>query len=85
MVFPNYAEIWLQSQADHILFIKHSNQGKVTTLIAYVDDIVKTRNDVGKIQNLKHSLPNEFEINDLDCLKILGIEGARLKHGIFIS
>jgi len=30
----------MQSQTDHTLFIKHSTQGKVTTLIVYVDDIV---------------------------------------------
>jgi hypothetical protein len=75
-----------QSQADHTLFIKHSSQGKVTTLIVYVDGIVLTRNDDGEIQNLKQSLANEFEIKDLGSLKyFLGIEVARSKHGIFIS
>jgi hypothetical protein len=64
----------------------HSTQGKVTTLIVYVDDIVLTRNDDGEIQNLRHNLANEFEIKDLGSLKnFLDIEVARSKHGIFIS
>jgi hypothetical protein len=33
-----------QSQADHIPFIKHSSQGKVTALTIYVDETVLTRN-----------------------------------------
>jgi hypothetical protein len=69
-----------QSQADHTLFIKHSSQGKKTTLIVYVDDIVLEGNDDGEIQNLKHRLANEFEIKDLGRHEV-----ARSKHGIFIS
>jgi hypothetical protein len=41
-----------QSQVDHTLFIKHPSQGKVTTLIVYVDDIVLTGNDDGEMQNI---------------------------------
>jgi hypothetical protein len=75
-----------QSQADHTLFIKHSSQGKVTTSIMYVDEIVLTGNGDGEMQNLKHRLANEFEIKDLGTLKyFLGIEVSRSKHGIFIS
>jgi hypothetical protein len=75
-----------QSQADHTLFIKHSTQGKITALIVYVDDIVLISNDDWELQNLKHSLANEFEIKDLGSLKyFLGIEVARSRHGIFIS
>lgn len=77
---------YMQSQADHTLFIKHSTQGKVTTLIVYVDDIVLKWNDDGERRSLKHSLPNEFKIKDKGSLKyFLNIEVARSKHGIFIS
>jgi hypothetical protein len=31
-----------KSQASHILFIKHSTQGKVTALIVYIENIVVT-------------------------------------------
>jgi hypothetical protein len=75
-----------QRQANHTLFIKHSSQGKVTSLIVYVDDIVLTGNDDGEIQNLRHYLANKFELKDLGSLKyFLGIEVARSKHGIIIS
>jgi len=55
---------YMQIQADHTLFIKHSTKGKITTLIVYVD-IVLTCNDDGEIHNLNHSFANEFEIKDL--------------------
>ena len=34
-----------QAQGDHTLFFKHSNQGKITILIVYVDDMIITRDD----------------------------------------
>ena len=34
-----------QSQGDHTLFIKHSDLGRVTVLLVYVDDIIVTRNN----------------------------------------
>ena len=33
-------EGYTQGQADHTLFIKHSNDGKIVILIVYVDDII---------------------------------------------
>jgi len=70
-----------QSQADHKLSIKHSTQRKITSLIVYVDDIGLRGNDDGEIQNLKHSLANEFEIKDLGSLKyFLGIFISKRKY-----
>jgi len=40
-----------QSNADYTLFIKHQN-GKVTTLIVYVDDMVLTSDDPEEMQLL---------------------------------
>ena len=70
-----------------MLFIKHSTQGKITTLIVYVEDIFLTNNDDDEeIEILKHSLANEFEIKYFGNLKyFLRIEISRSKHGIFIS
>ena len=34
-----------QSQGDHTLFIKHSQIGKLTLLLVYVDDIIITGDD----------------------------------------
>ncbi|GJW41660.1 putative RNA-directed DNA polymerase [Tanacetum coccineum] len=71
------------SDADHTLFIKNNNNGKVTTLIVYVDDMVVTRNDPGEMKNLQTILATEFELKDLGHLKyFLGIEVARSKSGI---
>lgn len=43
-----------QSQGDDTSFIKHSNIGKITTLIVYVDDIVMTRDDLEEGARLKN-------------------------------
>jgi len=57
-----------QSHADHPLFIKHFIQGKVTTVIVYVDDIVLNDNDNEEIQRLKKYLVKKFETKDLGSL-----------------
>ena len=71
-----------QSDADHTLFVKN-NEGKVTTLIVYVDDMVVTGNDEDEMKKLKDVLDAEFELKDLGNLKyFLGIEVARSSRGI---
>jgi hypothetical protein len=87
-IFPRLCRDLVTSKVRLIIHssIKHSTQGKVTTLIVYVDDIVLIGIDDGEIQNLRHNLANEFEIKDLGSLKyFLGIEVAKSKHGIFMS
>ncbi|XP_024313242.1 uncharacterized protein LOC106865836 isoform X1 [Brachypodium distachyon] len=74
-----------QSNADHTLFYKHT-EDKVAILIVYVDDIVITGNDTKEISNLKHRLAQEFEVKDLGHLRyFLGIEVSKGPKGIFIS
>jgi hypothetical protein len=53
-----------QSSSDHILFIKHQ-KGKVTILIVYVDDMIVTGDDPGKIKALQEYLAAEFKMKDL--------------------
>lgn len=49
----------------------------------YVDDIILSGNDELELQALKRHLTQEFEVKDLENLKyFLGMEVARLKHGI---
>ncbi|XP_019052185.1 PREDICTED: uncharacterized protein LOC109114293 [Nelumbo nucifera] len=75
---------YTQSRADHTLFIRKRN-GKLTTLIVYVDDMVITGDDKEEIKRLKEVLAAEFEIKDLGQLRyFLGIEVARSKEGIYI-
>ncbi|CAN1150187.1 Copia protein [Linum perenne] len=77
---------YTQSQTDHTMFFKHFDHGKMVVLIVYVDDIIVTGNDAGRIQELKNKLAQEFEIKDLGVLKyFLGMEFARSKEGLFIN
>ena len=74
-----------QSNSDHTLFLKNQN-GKVTALIIYVDDMIITGDDNEEIIELQEHLAKEFEMKNLGGLKyFLGIEVARSKHGIFLS
>ncbi|XP_059275216.1 uncharacterized mitochondrial protein AtMg00810-like [Lycium ferocissimum] len=76
---------YTQSNADHSLFLKRQN-GKITVLIIYVDDMIVTGNDVGEMTKLKTCLSNEFDMKDLGGLKyFLSIEVIRSKQGIFLS
>ncbi|KAL7585442.1 uncharacterized mitochondrial protein AtMg00810-like [Lactuca sativa] len=71
-----------QSDANHTFFVKE-NEGKVTALIVYVDDMVVTGDDPKEMSNLQTTLATEFDLKDLGHLKyFLGIEVARLKAGI---
>ncbi|EOY17116.1 Cysteine-rich RLK (RECEPTOR-like protein kinase) 8 [Theobroma cacao] len=75
-----------QGQTDHTLFFKHSQDGKKTILIVYVDDIILTGDDTEEMERLKKTLRTEFEIKDLGQLRyFLGMEVARSKKGIIIS
>jgi len=74
-----------QSNSDHTLFLKR-RQGKITTLIIYVDDMIITGDDSEEIYRLEKHLAMEFEMKNLGGLKyFLGIEVARSKQGIFLS
>ena len=57
-----------QSNSDHALFIKHKD-GRITTLIVYVDDIILTGDDPREIIDLKMYLSKGFEMKDLGELK----------------
>ena len=72
-----------QSQGDHTLFFKHSQEGKLAILLVYVDDIIVTGNDLVERQLLKERLVTEFEMKDLGKLNyFLGIEVAYSEQGI---
>ena len=77
---------YMQSQADHTLFIKHFTNGKIIVLIVYIDDIVLTGNHEEEMRRLELLLFKEFEINDLGHPRyFLGMEVARSKLGILVS
>ena len=74
-----------QSQGDHTLFIKHSQDGKLTLLLVYVDDIIITGDHELEKQTLRDRLAAQFEMKDLRKLMyFLGIEVAYSWQDIFI-
>ena len=75
-----------QSQANHTMFYKHSEKGKIAILIVYVDDIILTGDDLEELTSLKKKMAEDFEIKDLGILKyFLGMEFARSREGIFVN
>jgi len=77
---------YTQGQADHTLFTKSGQNGMITVLIVYVDDIILTGNDEIEMERLKRNLAADFEIKDLGPLKyFLGMEVARSNKGIVVS
>ena len=58
-----------QSQDDHTMFYKHSEKGKISILIVYVDDIIQTGDDLEELADLKRRMALDFEIKDLGMLK----------------
>ena len=65
---------YTQSNSDHTLSLKH-NEGKVTALIIYVDDMIVTGNDPDEILSLQRHLASEFDMKQLRDLKyFLGLK-----------
>ena len=58
-----------QSQGDHTPFIKHSQDGKLTLLLVYVDDIIIAGDDELEKQTLRERLATQFEMKDLRKLR----------------
>ena len=76
---------YFQSHSDHTFFLKRQN-GKLTALIIYVDDLIVTGHYQKEIHLLQKYLATEFEMKELGELKyFLEIEVAQSKHGIFLS
>ena len=68
------------------MFVKHTHEGRTVIIIAYVDDIILTRDHKEEIVKLKSFLAHEFKIKDLGNLKyFFGMEIARSKMGIAVS
>lgn len=64
------------SQGDYNLYIKHSQDDKLTILLVYVDDTIISGNNKLKRHNLKEKIFAQFEMKNLVKLKFLGIEVA---------
>ncbi|CAL1389558.1 unnamed protein product [Linum trigynum] len=76
---------FVQSKADHALFIHRRGSSYVVALI-YVDDVILAGNDLPFINRVKGFLHEKFTIKDLGTLKyFLGIEVARSSRGIVLN
>ena len=76
---------YVQSQADHSLFIKAISTVPFTAILIYVDDMVLMGNDPAEIARVKQQLDALFKIKDLGSLKFfLGLEIARTSRGNFV-
>lgn len=60
---------YLQGQADHTLFVKHSKDQKVVILVVYVDDIIVMRIFLEEMDRLKEAFARDFEIKDIGAVK----------------
>ena len=76
---------YVQSTADHSLFICTDNHS-FTTMLIYVDDIMLVGNNLREIQRVKSHLHNSFSIKDLGTLcYFLGFEISRSPSGIVLN
>ncbi|GJS75351.1 retrovirus-related pol polyprotein from transposon TNT 1-94 [Tanacetum coccineum] len=74
-----------QSYVDTSLFTLNKD-GKLVTLLVYVDDILLARNDKKIIQGIKTNLNGKFSIKDLSSLHYyLGIEFFRNSKGLAMT
>lgn len=74
-----------QIKSDYALFNKINWKNK-TFILAYVDDLLITGNNLKLIFELKKKLANFFNIKDLGKLKyFLGLEFTKIKEGIFLN
>ncbi|KAH9705125.1 Plant intracellular ras-group-related LRR protein 4 [Citrus sinensis] len=82
----NTIRILLSLTADHTLFLRTSQEEKISLLIVYVDDIILSGNDEEELQKLKKQLAQEFEVKDIGNLKYFFEMGvARSRKGIVVS
>lgn len=76
---------FVQSQADHSLFVQAENDN-FTAVLIYVDDLIITGNSLDAINKLKSLLSTNFHMKDLGNLSyFLGMEFTISSQGIFIS
>ena len=76
----------VRSEADHLVFYKHSSCGCYIYLVIYVDDIVIIGDDREGIKGLKQHLFLHFQTKDLGLLRyFLGIEVAQSRSRVAIT
>lgn len=88
--YGKIAEFLVQSgyhvaPADSSLFVK-SQEGKLSIVLVYVDDLIITGDDKDEIQRTRKNLSVRFQMKELGELKhFLGLEVERTEAGIFLG
>ena len=73
------------SKSDNSLFYKRENDHLLLVLV-YVDDIIVTRSNSAKVQQVIQDMQKTFALKDLGELSyFLGIEVFKLQNGIHLS
>lgn len=76
---------FVQSKFDYSLFTKH-HENDFVIVLAYVDDLVTTGNNVEGIEDIKAYLHKNLKMKDLGPLKyFLGIEIAHSSKGLLLN
>ena len=76
---------FIRSLADPSLYF-HVEQGRITILVLYVDDLILTGDEATYISKTKVSLESEFEMTDMGRLHFfLGLETWQGEQSIFFS
>jgi len=80
-----YAIGFIESQADHSLFVYHQRSTLIYFLI-YVDDIILTGSDISSISRVINLLQDDFVVKDMDELGFfLNIDAIQTSHGLYLS
>nr|GEU71944.1 ribonuclease H-like domain-containing protein [Tanacetum cinerariifolium] len=75
--------VYMHQPAD---FVDARQGSQVAYLLIYVDDIILTASSLALLQQIIHSLHNEFDMTDLGALNyFLGISANRNSIGLFLS
>jgi transposase InsO family protein len=70
--------------AEHTLFVKVEDRD-ILIVSVYVDDLIVTGSNEGKIKDFKQSMMKQFAMTDLGKMKyFLGVEVSQTEDGIFI-
>ena len=76
---------YIASHYDFVLFLCRTNKGTILLLL-YVDDMIKSSDDLSGIQELKDFLSQQFEMKDLRHLNyFLDLEITHSIDGIYIT
>ena len=83
--FTLKAKDYVQSKADYSLFSR-TDDGKITVILVYVDDILIAGDSMNEIDGLKKMLSQNFHMKDLGTPRyFLGLEIDRSQSGFFVS